>query len=169
MEVLSQAKPVVAVMGNVAASGGYYISAVAREIWAHPATVTGSIGVVGGKVVLGPALARLGIQTTWMGPGKRSGHDDARGTLLSDGQRRRFRESLQRVYARFIDVVSRGRGCRQRMLNPLLRDVSGPAHRRSSTGSWTISAGCKTVSLVPPSSRGEAWTVSGAIGVVLAA
>ena len=113
VEVLSQAKPVVAVMGNVAASGGYYISAVAREIWAHPATVTGSIGVVGGKVVLGPALARLGIQTTWMGPGKDPGMmtPEAR---FSDGQRRRFREppaclrSLHRCARGARDVA---RGC----------------------------------------------------------
>ena len=115
---LNEKKPVVAVMGNVAASGGYYISALAREIWAHPATVTGSIGVVGGKVVLGPALARFGVQTTWMGPGRDPGMmtPDAR---FSDGQRQRFRASLQRVYARFIDVVSRGRGMTSEAIEPV--------------------------------------------------
>ena len=133
VEMLSQAKPVVAVMGNVAASGGYYISAVAREIWAHPATVTGSIGVVGGKVVLGPALARLGIQTTWMGPGNDPGMmtPEAR---FSEGQRRRFRASLQRVYARFIDVVSRGRG-----MSP--EDVEPVAQGRVWTGTQALEHG----------------------------
>jgi len=118
VEALSEVKPVLAVMGNVAASGGYYISAVAREIWAHPATVTGSIGVVGGKVVLGPALSRFGIQTTWMGPGKDPGMmtPDAR---FSEDQRRRFRESLQRVYTRFIDVVARGRGMSPEAIEPV--------------------------------------------------
>ncbi len=118
VEALTNAKPVVAVMGNVAASGGYYISAVASEIWAHPATVTGSIGVVGGKVVLGPALARLGVQTTWMGPGKDPGMmtTDSR---FSDGQRVCFRESLRRVYKRFIDVVARGRGMTPEAVEPV--------------------------------------------------
>src|SRR5205823_13769611 len=46
-------KPVVASMGDVAASGGYYISMPARKIYAEPGTLTGSIGVVGGKIVTG--------------------------------------------------------------------------------------------------------------------
>ncbi len=109
VRALNAVKPVVASMGNIAASGGYYIAAPTREIWAHPATVTGSIGVVGGKVVLGPALARLGIQTTWMGPGSDPGmmSPDA---PFSPSQRGRFRASLTRVYSRFIDVVAQGRG-----------------------------------------------------------
>lgn len=106
---LDARKPVVAVMGNVAASGGYYISAVAREILAHPATITGSIGVVGGKVVLGKALARLGIHTTWMGPAPDPGLLSPEAPFNSD-QRQRFRASLKRVYARFIGVVAKGRG-----------------------------------------------------------
>lgn len=133
VEALNEVKPVIAVMGNVAASGGYYISAVAREIWARPATVTGSIGVVGGKVVLGPALARFGIQTTWMGPGSDPGMmtPDAR---FSDGQRRRFRASLQRVYARFIDVVARGRS-----MSPA--DIEPVAQGRVWTGSQALEHG----------------------------
>jgi len=106
---LDARKPVVAVMGNVAASGGYYISAVAREIVAHPATITGSIGVVGGKVVLGKALARIGIHTTWMGPAPDPGLLSPEAPFSPD-QRIRFRASLKRVYRRFIDVVATGRG-----------------------------------------------------------
>jgi len=101
-------KPVVAVFGNVAASGGYYISALANEIWTHPATITGSIGVVGGKVVLGDALSRFGIQTTWMGPAPDPGLMTAE-AKFTDGQRLRFRASLKRVYDRFIGIVSKGR------------------------------------------------------------
>jgi protease-4 len=48
-------KPIIVSMGEVAASGGYYVSAEANEIVASPTTITGSIGVVGGKIVLGPA------------------------------------------------------------------------------------------------------------------
>ena len=64
--------------------------------------------LVGGKVVLGTALARLGVQTTWMGPAPDPGMmgTEAR---FSDDQRRRFRASLRRVYSRFLRVVSQGR------------------------------------------------------------
>src|SRR5690606_978391 len=54
-------KPVVVSMGSYAASGGYWISSDASSIVAHPATLTGSIGVYGGKFVLGDALARFGL------------------------------------------------------------------------------------------------------------
>lgn len=49
-------KRVVISMGDVAASGGYYVAAEADEIVANPTTITGSIGVVGGSIVIGPAL-----------------------------------------------------------------------------------------------------------------
>ena len=56
-------KPVVALMQDVAASGGYYLACSADHIVAHPTTVTGSIGVIIQTVSLGPALERLGIET----------------------------------------------------------------------------------------------------------
>lgn len=114
---LGERKPVVAVMGNVAASGGYYISAVAREIVAHPATITGSIGVVGGKVVLGKALARLGVHTTWMGPAPDPGMMTPEAPFDPE-QRRRFRASLKRVYDRFIGVVAAGRNMAPESIEP---------------------------------------------------
>src|SRR5947209_18438173 len=52
-ELSRSKKPVVASMSDVAASGGYYISMAAGKIYAEPGTLTGSIGVVGGKLVLG--------------------------------------------------------------------------------------------------------------------
>ncbi|MEM9123902.1 MAG: S49 family peptidase, partial [Pseudomonadota bacterium] len=56
-------KPVVISMGDVAASGGYYVSMSADKIIANPTTITGSIGVVSGKFVVSEALANLGITT----------------------------------------------------------------------------------------------------------
>jgi ClpP class serine protease len=105
-------------MGNVAASGGYYIAAKAHEIFAHPATITGSIGVVGGKVVLGRALAQLGVHTTWMGPAPDPGMMTSEAPFHDD-QRRRFRLSLKRVYDRFIQVVASGRGVEPEDIEPL--------------------------------------------------
>ena len=130
---LAARKPVVAVMGNVAASGGYYISAKAHEIFAHPATITGSIGVVGGKVVLGRALARLGVHTTWMGPAPDPGMMTPEAPFHDD-QRRRFRLSLKRVYDRFIQVVATGRGVEPEDIEPV-------AQGRVWTGSQAVDNG----------------------------
>src|SRR5262249_62399025 len=52
-ELRRSKKPVIASMSDVAASGGYYISMAAKKIYAEPSTLTGSIGVGGGKIVLG--------------------------------------------------------------------------------------------------------------------
>ena len=54
-------KPVVVSMGDYGASGGYWISSQATEIVAEPSTLTGSIGVFGGKFAIGPALAKFGV------------------------------------------------------------------------------------------------------------
>src|SRR5262249_38912197 len=59
---LRQKRPVVASVGDVAASGGYYIASAADRIVAAPGALTGSIGVVGGKIVLGALFERLGIR-----------------------------------------------------------------------------------------------------------
>src|SRR5207253_142636 len=56
-------KPVVVSMGNTAGSGGYYIAAPADKIVAEPATLTGSIGVVAGKLVLDELIHKLGVTT----------------------------------------------------------------------------------------------------------
>jgi len=69
MERTRTAKPLVASMSDMAASGGYYIALPAHSIVAQPATLTGSIGVVVGKVAVGGALDRLGINLEGVGIG----------------------------------------------------------------------------------------------------
>ncbi len=59
----AEKKPVIVSMGSVAASGGYYIACGAKHIIAQPTTITGSIGVVGGKLTFGGLLDKLGITT----------------------------------------------------------------------------------------------------------
>src|SRR5687768_5375270 len=56
-------RPLIASMSDLAASGGYYISMPAQVIVAQPGTLTGSIGIFGGKVAIGDTLATLGITT----------------------------------------------------------------------------------------------------------
>jgi protease-4 len=71
-KALGDKKPLVVSMGSVAASGGYYISAPAAKIYAGNDTMTGSIGVVGGKLVLGDALASVGVKTYEVHRGERA-------------------------------------------------------------------------------------------------
>jgi protease-4 len=101
-------KPVVVSMGAVAASGGYYISSGATRIFAAPDTLTGSIGVIGGKIVYGPALAKIGITGVEMARGKRA--------LLytplrkwSDDERKVVTDFMLRVYGTFKGRVAEGR------------------------------------------------------------
>ncbi len=108
IERLQQRKKVIAYMDNVAASGGYYIASVCDWIWSTPQTITGSIGVVGGKLVVGQALEKQGIQMHQISVGGESDFLDV-WQPFSDEQRLRFRSFLQRTYDRFTGVVSKGR------------------------------------------------------------
>jgi len=73
----AKGKPVVVSMGSVAASGGYYVSASADRIVAQPSTITGSIGVLTGKVAIGKSLGLLGIGAEEVHVGKNSAMDSA--------------------------------------------------------------------------------------------
>ncbi len=102
-------KPVVVSMGTYAASGGYWISSQASEIVAEPTTLTGSIGVFGGKFVIGPALARFGIDTR----GLNIGGDYAAAFGSAEGftpaQRAQFSSWMDHIYAGFVNRVAVGR------------------------------------------------------------
>ncbi|MDO8294836.1 MAG: signal peptide peptidase SppA [Caulobacter sp.] len=103
-------KPVVVSMGTYAASGGYWISSQANEIVAQPTTLTGSIGVYGGKFALGDALARFGIdvRSTAVG-GEYAGAFGTAGGFTPD-QRAAFSRWMDHIYDGFIARVSEGRG-----------------------------------------------------------
>ncbi len=72
-ETVRMEKPLIASMGNVAGSGGYYIAMGAKKIYAEPCTLTGSIGVLGGKVVLKGLYDKLGLNTEVISRGANSG------------------------------------------------------------------------------------------------
>ena len=102
-------KPVVVSMGTYAASGGYWISSEASEIVAQPTTLTGSIGVFGGKLAIGPALARYGVDTRGLSLG--GPYADAFNTRegFTPEQRAAFSGWMDRIYAGFIQRVATGR------------------------------------------------------------
>ncbi len=101
-------KPVVVSMGSLAGSGGYYIACAADVIVAQPATITGSIGVLGGKVVLAELMQRLGLGFGSVEHGRNARMYSLR-EGFSDAQRERLGEMLDRVYAEFVQKVASGR------------------------------------------------------------
>ena len=104
-------KPVVVSMGDVAASGGYFISAPADVIVTQPGTVTGSIGVIMGKPVLGTLFSRAGITTDQVldGPGAEAATMFSSSRPFSDAEWARIDEWLDAVYADFTAKVATGR------------------------------------------------------------
>jgi protease-4 len=103
-------KPVVVSMASLAGSGGYYIACPADVIVAQPTTVTGSIGVVGGKVVVSDLLERhLGITTGPVEHGARARMFSPRRGFTED-ERERLAAMLDRIYRDFVQKVADGRG-----------------------------------------------------------
>jgi protease IV len=109
VELARGVKPVVVSMSDVAASGGYWIASPANKIVAEPNTITGSIGVLTGKLNLAGLYSLLGISTDYVATS-----DNA--TLFSDQQnftpqqRAYIQKSLQDTYAQFTKGVAQGRG-----------------------------------------------------------
>jgi protease IV len=111
VRVRAAGKPVVVSMGDVAASGGYFISAPADVIVAQPATITGSIGVILGKPVLQDLFERVGVSTD----SAVDGEGVANATMFSasrpftDADWARVNEWLDAIYADFTEKVASGR------------------------------------------------------------
>lgn len=104
-------RPFVVSMGDVAASGGYYISSGADVIYAEPATITGSIGVVGMKFALGGVMEKAGVTTH---ENKRGAHADLYNSNrpFSKLERQMVRQSMLDVYGTFKQRIIDGRGDR---------------------------------------------------------
>jgi protease-4 len=108
VEALKAEKPVVVSMGGVAASGGYFISAGATKIYADTNTLTGSIGVVGGKIVLGKALERVGVKSYEVHRGERALMWSTMDPW-SPGEREAVQDLMEATYERFLEHVAAGR------------------------------------------------------------
>lgn len=104
-------KPFVVSMGSVAASGGYYVSAGAEKIFAEEGTITGSIGVVGMKFVLGGAMDKLGISVHSRQRGKNAGIMSSNRSY-TPAEVELIRKSMLDVYGTFKKRIIDGRGKR---------------------------------------------------------
>jgi len=102
-------KPVVVSLGDVAASGGYYLAAAGDAVLAESGTLTGSIGVVGGKLDVSGLYERLGIGRESLERGARAGlESETRG--FTPDEREALRGEMRGLYDLFVDRVAEGRG-----------------------------------------------------------
>jgi protease IV len=126
-------KPVIVSMGGVAASGGYYIGCGATQIFASRTTLTGSIGVVGGKLAIGQALGKVGITGHPIGRGKRALMWSSLATWSAD-ERTAVQTLMQGVYDSFVARVAEGR-------KKSVDDVRAVAQGRVWTGAAAVERG----------------------------
>jgi len=102
-------KPVVVSMGTYAASGGYWISADASHIVANPSTLTGSIGVFGGKFVLGDLASHFGVDMRDLSVGGQYANAFSPTSSFTPAQRAAFAGWMDHIYDSFIHRVAVGR------------------------------------------------------------
>lgn len=108
LQKVADKKPLVAVMGPVAASGGYYVCTPAQWISAQPGTITGSIGVLTGKVITAGLLDKLLFRREALTRGANAGFQNTE-EPFNDEERLIIRESIERVYEVFLDRVTTSR------------------------------------------------------------
>jgi protease-4 len=105
---VAKRKPVVVSIGDMAASGGYYIACAGTEVFASPSSIVGSIGVVGGKIVADKLAAQVGVHgaslvrgrnANWLSPTDR----------FSESERAALQRALTETYGIFISRVREGR------------------------------------------------------------
>ncbi len=111
-------KPVVVSMGDLAASGGYYIAAPANEIYASPATLTGSIGIFAIIPTFKHALGKLGITSDGVGTTPLAGQMSV-GQPLNAESRLLIRSQIERGYAEFVARVANGRHLTDAQVNAI--------------------------------------------------
>ena len=118
LEVVAKSKPLVVVMGPIAGSGGYWVSTPGRWLVARPSTLTGSIGVLSGKLVTSGLWSKLLVTRETIALGKHS-------TLESDEkpfsaeERQIIQSQIDRVYGIFLDLVAGARHLQRGEVEPV--------------------------------------------------
>jgi protease-4 len=114
--ILRGRKPLIVSIGDMAASGGYYLASTGAVIFADETSIVGSIGVVGGKIAANRALEKIGIHAETFPAKAGDVHAESRAAYESlllpwdDATRARVLETMQGVYQLFLARVSEGRG-----------------------------------------------------------
>jgi protease-4 len=121
---LREKKPLIASVGEMAASGGYYLASASRQVFAERTSIVGSIGVVGGKLVLSEALREFGINSHTFAANEEPGAA-ARATYMSaltpwdEPTKERVQSQMNSIYELFLDRVSQGRGIAVEDIRPI--------------------------------------------------
>ena len=152
-------KPVVVSMGAVAASGGYYISASANKIIAEPGTLTGSIGVLTGKVSLGKTIGLVGANADEIGIGKNALFDSGISPFTPE-QLANLNAQADATYADFTQKVADGRKLPLDKVQDIAKGrvwTGADAQPRGLVdqlgGFWTAVAALKQVAGIPADER----------------
>lgn len=111
-------KPVIASMGDTAASGGYYVSMGCDKIYAEAGTLTGSIGVVGGKMALSGLYDKIGLTTEVISRGKHSGMLSM-DSPFTDTERQVWKEYMEEIYETFTSKAAESRNLDRQQLESL--------------------------------------------------
>jgi protease IV len=111
---LKKKKPVIGSVGSMAASGGYYVVCATQRVFAEQTSIVGSIGVFGGKIVFGPALAEFGINSVTFPASPEPGAAERAAfasplTAWDDATRTRVRAQMQSIYDLFVSRVAESR------------------------------------------------------------
>jgi protease-4 len=131
---VKQKKPLVVSMGDVAGSGGYYVACAADTIYADPATITASIGVVGGKLATNGMWEKIGVRTSEFRRGQNAGILSS-GHRFSPGERETLRRWMDSIYDVFQGHVLASRQDR------LTKDLGEIAGGRVFTGRQALELG----------------------------
>ncbi len=116
--LINQEKPVFISMGDVAASGGYYISMSADKVFASPGTLTGSIGVIAGKFNLQGLYQRLGIRKEILSRGKFASMDSDY-QPYTDEEKAKLDKEIEVFYQDFVKKAAHGRKMSEDEMEPL--------------------------------------------------
>jgi protease-4 len=143
---LAREKPVVASMGEVAASGGYYLASAADSVFAEAGTLTGSIGVVGGKANLAGLYERIGVARDAVERGARAGLlSEARG--FTPDERGALRDDMASLYATFVARVAEGRGLTAQAVEGVAQgrvwSAGAPACAKANACWWSRTRACR--------------------------
>jgi protease IV len=122
IEKTAQVKPVICSLGDVAASGGYFIASACSRIYAAPSTLTGSIGIFSGKFDVSGLLAKVGISFETYQRGTHASIESMYRPYTEE-ERVLILQKLRYYYGRFVDQVARGR-----KMTPVAVDAVGRGH-----------------------------------------
>ncbi|MDB5098866.1 MAG: Signal peptide peptidase SppA [Cyanobacteria bacterium RYN_339] len=165
-----QGKPVIISMGDVAASGGYWVAANGTRVYAEPGTITGSIGVYTGQFAYGGLLEKVGITTETI---KRGEHADMESGMrpLTETEITLLRDNARYTYGQFLERVATGRRMSTSRVDELAQGRVWAGSRAQDIGlidhfgglELAIADARKEAKLDPTTSVIEFWPKPGAI------